>query len=534
MGKLRRFFFAGARKQKRVKTAASSTLSRRDWLKGLVGLGTGAALSGCSAARRRSLLDVSLPHPTSSDLIRRENRQPGTRDWLLSQPRVDPQSKYRCPWIEGYCSHSSIRAGEKLSVFVSTNPESEFTIEIYRMGFYGGAGGRLVSILGPFRGRRQPEPAIGPNRLRECHWEPRVTFRIPGNWLSGVYIGKLTALREGWQSYVVFIVRDKRPADIIFQCSDLTWQAYNRWPDQFALYDNGEERWWCGPGVKVSFARPYGKYCQILNAPLSTGSGEWFLWEFPLAYWLEAHGYDVTYISNLDTHSGSARFGRAKGFLSVGHDEYYSMEMYQNLRQAIAVGLNVAFLSGNTCCGRIELRRGSHGVPCFGRVDYFGPRDEGMMKRFPSMAAFPYQSPSEALLLGARSNVPPCTGGADWICALPEHWIYAGTGMKAGESIPGLIGWEFHGNPASIPDLAIVATGPTQDAPGKPNGGTYTATIYEAAKRNFVFNASTCWWADGLAEPPGYVRPSVYTSPLGPDVRVQQITANLLGRMSRR
>ena len=33
-----------------------------------------------------------------------------------------------------------------------------------------------------------------------------------------------------WQSYVVFIVRDDRPADILFQCSDNTWQAYNRWP----------------------------------------------------------------------------------------------------------------------------------------------------------------------------------------------------------------------------------------------------------------------------------------------------------------
>jgi hypothetical protein len=34
----------------------------------------------------------------------------------------------------------------------------------------------------------------------------------------------------------------------------------------------------------VSFHRPYGKYCQILDAPLSTGSGEWFLWEFPIAF----------------------------------------------------------------------------------------------------------------------------------------------------------------------------------------------------------------------------------------------------------
>src|SRR5262249_450202 len=94
----------------------------------------------------------------------------------------------------------------------------------------------------------------------------------------------------------------------------------------------------------------------------------------PLPYWLEAARYDVTYVSNLDTHSGAAGLRRAKGFLSVGHDEYYSLGMYQNLRRAIAGGLNVAFLSGNTCCGRIELRPSSTGMPCriYGRTDYFG------------------------------------------------------------------------------------------------------------------------------------------------------------------
>jgi hypothetical protein len=356
---------------------------------------------------------------------------------------------------------------------------------------------------------------------------------IPKDWLSGVYLGKLTALPEGVQSYVIFIVRDQRAADILFQCSDITWQAYNRWPDHFALYDNGKEQWWCGPDVDVSFDRPYSKYCQILDAPLSTGSGEWFLWEFPLAYWLEAQGYDVTYASNLDTHADPAGLRRTKGFLSVGHDEYYTMAMYDNLRRAIADGLNVAFLSGNTCCGRIDLRAGSAGARprIFDRVDYFGPRDEGMIKRFPSMGFFPHQSPAEGLLLGARSNVPPCTGGADWICTQPEHWLYAGTQMRQGERIPGLIGWEYHGEPAAIPGLEVVATGPTQDAPGKPNGGTYAATVYYGPKGNFVFNASTCWWADGMTEPPGYVRPSVYTSPQGPDRRVQRMTANLLDRM---
>jgi len=105
--------------------------------------------------------------------------------------------------------------------------------------------------------------------------------------------------------------------------------------------------------------------------------------------------------------------------------------------------------------------------------------------------------------------------------------------MKQGDRIPGLIGWEFHGDPPPIPGLEIVATGPTQDAPGKLNGGIYTATVYPGPKNNFVFNASTCWWADGLSAPPGYVRPSVYTSPQGPDARVERITNNLLKRMCR-
>ncbi|HZQ48305.1 MAG TPA: N,N-dimethylformamidase beta subunit family domain-containing protein, partial [Verrucomicrobiae bacterium] len=359
------------------------------------------------------------------------------------------------------------------------------------------------------------------------------TTTIPGDWVSGVYLGKLTTEREQLQSYVIFIVRDVRPADFIFQCSDMTWQAYNRWPDHFALYDNGREHWYCGPGVDVSFNRPYGKYCQILDAPLSTGSGEWFLWEFPLAYWMEAQGYDVTYISNSDTHGDPAGLRRAKGFVSTGHDEYYSLEMYENLRGAIADGLNVAFLSGNTICGRIDPRPSPAGVPnrIYGRTDYFGPRNEGMIKRFPTMARFPYHSPPEGLVLGARSNVPPCTGGADWICTEPDHWIYKGTDMKRGDRIPGLIGWEYHGEPAAIPGLAVVATGQVQDAPGKLNGGVYAATIYHGAKGNFVFNASTCWWGDGLSEPPGYVRPSVYTTPQGPDRRVQRITANLFDRI---
>jgi hypothetical protein len=112
--------------------------------------------------------------------------------------------------------------------------------------------------------------------------------------------------------------------------------------------------------------------------------------------------------------------------------------------------------------------------------------------------------------------------------------LFADTGMRAGDSIPGLVGWEYHGDPAAIAGLEVVASGPTQNAPGDPNGGNYTATIYPGPKGNFVFNAATIWWADGLSAPPGYLRPQVYTTPKGPDERVQQITRNLLAAICRR
>ena len=149
---------------------------------------------------------------------------------------------------------------------------------------------------------------------------------------------------------------------------------------------------------------------------------------------------------------------------------------------------------------------------------------------FKSMSGLTHERPYANELIGAHST-GPVTGGADWICARPDHWLFAGTSMKTGDSVPGLVGWEWHGDPAQIPGLEVVATGPTFSAPGKPNGGTYTATIYPGPHGNFVFNAATIWWGDGLSAPPGYVRPKVYTEPRGPHPAVQQITRNLLERM---
>ena len=94
----------------------------------------------------------------------RENARAGTTDWLLT--KVEPvavnvrDDRYqRQRSIEGFVSHASIRAGETLTGYVSTNPAAPYRVEVYRMGWYGGKGGRLMTRL-PVR------PGVDPARAR--------------------------------------------------------------------------------------------------------------------------------------------------------------------------------------------------------------------------------------------------------------------------------------------------------------------------------------------------------------------------------
>lgn len=507
--------------------------NRRRFLKATSTGAVASALLRDSSAAQTSGEAATAVVSSAPGLIARENAREGALDWQLTRVKLDGAKAFRSSAIEGYCSKQSLKAGESLDIFVSTKPAAKFEIEIFRMGYYGGRGARLMTKLGPFEGKTQETPPVGEKRLRECRWEACTTLTIPEDWVSGVYLGRLSTIAERadlpwWQSYVVFIVRDDRRADLLFQCSDNTWQAYNRWPDNYSLYT--DPRAAHAPDVSVSFDRPYGKYAQIFEAPQSVGSGEFLLWEYPLAYWLEQQGYDVTYASNADTMD-PANLARCKAFLSVGHDEYWDVRQYHAVEKAIASGMRALWLSGNSVFVVSPFTPSSKGAPnrVITRQTLFaGLTEEELHTAGKVFGEYATRGPDESLIIGARSIVP-FNGGGDWICTRPEHWLFEGTGMKKGDAVPGLVGWEHHGAPAKIPGLEVVAEGTVWA------GGTtpahWTATIFDGPRENLVFNAATIFWAQGLSSPPGHMLPwSHWSRPHGPDTRVQRITRNVLDR----
>lgn len=481
------------------------------------------------------LLTVNLSQTRGAEnVIVQENKKAGSLDWQLTRVRPD-SGGFRSSLIEGYCSKQSVAAGEPIDIMVSTDPPSPFKIEFFRMGYYNGRGARLVKTINELQGAAQPIPKPGKKNLHECRWEPSTKLTIPKDWMSGVYLGRLTTLPANeqlpyWQSYVVFVVTDDRPADILFQCSDNTWQAYNRWPNNYSIYTHPKGNQ--GPWAEVSFDRPYGKEAQftgVVSDPLTFGSGEFLPFEFPMAYWLEQHGYNVAYCCNSDMLTPD-RGKKCKVFVSIGHDEYWDIRQFNSVTKMRDAGVNLLFLSGNSVCWVTPFRESSSGNPnrIIFRGGPYGAQNKYALDRLKLHGPFPEHGPDEGLLMGVR-NIEPVNGGGDWIITKADHWMFAGTGIKNGDRIPGLIGWEYHGQPADLPGLEIVAAGTAFQ--GGVNPQQWTATIYPGPKNNFVFNASTIFWAQGLSSPPGHVLPwSHWSRPHGPDERVQKMTSNLLQR----
>src|SRR6185437_11332542 len=195
----------------------------------------------------------ALSARTASNPIQIENALPGTIDWQLSNPAANHE-------IEGYASLASVNRGGQISFFVNTTDPS-YTLEIFRMGWYGGDGGRRMTNPVTLTGVQQVVPA--PNLatgLVDCNWIAPYTITTSDptdstKWLSGIYLVKLTGTSSGKQSYIIFVVReDSRASNILVQEPVATSQAYNAYGGK-SLYNFNSTN--SSHAVKVSFNRPY-------------------------------------------------------------------------------------------------------------------------------------------------------------------------------------------------------------------------------------------------------------------------------------
>ena len=255
-----------------------------------------------------------------ANAIEAENCLPGNPWTQWDIPSADMGD----PTIQGFGTDISVNQGGTIGFKIDT-PAAAYTIDIYRMGWYGGQGARKITSVVPSAKLPQTQPACivdQPTLDTDCgNWALSASWTVPATATSGVYFAKLTRTDTGGTSHIVFIVRnDSSHSAILFQTSDPTWQAYNHYsPDFYDCMTTTNCR-----GYQLSYNRPF-----------TTRSVEPETWvfnaEYPMIGWLESNGYDVTYAAGLDTdRNGAAMLENHKLIMANGHDEYVSLNQRNN------------------------------------------------------------------------------------------------------------------------------------------------------------------------------------------------------------
>jgi Bacterial Ig domain len=244
------------------------------------------------------------------------------------------------PRIQGFATDISVGQGQTVHFKVDTTAPS-YRVDIYRMGWYGGAGARRIATIDGVAGGSQPACQVeAPTGLVDCdNWSESTSWTVPADSTSGIYFARLQRSDTGGASHVPFIVRDDDGGSaLLFQTADTTWQAYNQYGGN-SLYVGGPGT---NPGraYKVSYNRPF--------TTRGTSPEDWvFNAEYPMVRFLERNGYDVSYFTGVDSDRLSAEIREHRSFLSVGHDEYWSGGQRANVEAARDAGVHLAFFSGN-------------------------------------------------------------------------------------------------------------------------------------------------------------------------------------------
>lgn len=443
----------------------------RAWLVLALIAGCGAELSVPCVSPEEARAPTLARPSSDSGRIAAENAREGSDGWQIDRPTE--------AGVEGYVDRPSLLPGESLRLFVRTASAPRFSVEVWRMGWYGGRGGRRVLEPLSFEARAQPPPTVDPEtQMVSCAWASSATITAGADWVTGVYLVKLTALPYGTQRYVPFVVRDDQAqGTVVFQTSLATYVAYNDWGGRSTY---GEER-----SRKVSLDRPFAR---------GSGAGDFFAYELPTLRFLEREGLPLSYVTSLDVHRRGQLILGQRAFLSVGHDEYWSLEVREALEAARGGGVHLGFLGANIGYWSVRFEPSAAGAPDRVMVAYkeaaalHDPLAQDARSAARSTGRWrddPINRP-ESALLGVQYQLGIWGFEADWVAEDARHWMLEGTGLSRGSVLRGLVGGEGDQRERDAP-ACVELLGGAEVTTERGRHGRSESTIYVAESGSWVF-----------------------------------------------
>ncbi len=399
--------------------------------------GVGSPAKDCSAC-------APLTPSSWAAVVRQENARPGAVGVRIQSPRGE------APGLEAFADRVSVLPGETVGLYVSTAHRARVKVAAYREGYYGGTGFRRV-WSGSFVATPQRGPATlveplsdadGARRTRAVYAPWRVTYEVTtAGWPEGEYLFRLDSGEVS--RYVLLTVRSAVLAGrVVIVNSPMTWQAYNTWGGRGLYGDVGKN--FAARSLAVSFDRPYAD---------GYGSGRTLTYDVPIVREAEKLGLPLAWVTDYDLAVNPSLVTGATTLVFGGHAEYWTAVMRAAVESTVRSGTNLAVFGANTAYWRVRLA-GRHValVTAPKRRDgrprvLFGPKSAALDPlRYSDPAGTTARfrdSPRpqrEELLTGMRYDCYPSK--ASWVVSDAGWWGYAGTGVRNGTSIPGVVGPE--------------------------------------------------------------------------------------------
>ncbi|MGA4507453.1 N,N-dimethylformamidase beta subunit family domain-containing protein [Propionibacteriaceae bacterium G1746] len=442
-------------------------------------------------------LGINAPVAPAATWVEQENAKPGTRDWVIPAGELAPADE-----LAGYATQTSVTSGQDVVLRIDSPRSRRNRVSAFRLGWYGGTGGRLVDQTPWFTATPQsPATFIETNpdgllinMVDASHWEDTITLTTT-DWPEGVYL-LIIENERGARSPIPFVVRSASFAGrTVMVSAPSTWQAYNMYGGYSAYRGTNPFGGTTGTlrSREISFNRPLDP---------ATGVDHFMVMERAGVVEAERTGVNLAYTTNVDiAHDGATAYAGAAALISLGHDEYWDNPQEQAFRTLRNGGTNLIFAGGNTLWWRIRY------LDAHRRYEIFKDAAEDPA----TVATEKTVNFSDSVTLGLLGARYSCYAvEAPLVVTDPAFFLFQGTGAVRGSQYPGLLreevdsAYDIWASPAN---LSVAAHSPFQC---QPNGGTSLFadfTYYSVASGAGVVNMASMGFIMAMDELNQHRRP---------------------------
>lgn len=400
-------------------------------------------------------------------------------DYRVKRVVVDlsrwPSHTFVANGVHGWFDATSATCGQQVGLHIVADTNA-VTIKVFRMGYYGGAGARLVSTdhVKRLPGESIPKISPAPESTVTTNWNAAYSLKITQSTPPGQYLIRLND-EMGNSSFVPITIFDAEiKSSITFVSSVLTWQAYNAWGG-YSLYKGPNQSRATRANI-VSFDRPYD----------GDGSGQFRYLEYPIVKLAEKLGIDMNYVTDVELDRNIASLQTTKSILLGGHAEYWTSGMRDSLQRAVSQGVNLVSLGGNAGYNRPRLSSHNRELVMWrsSSADIFSSTSSEATKPWRDQ---PISRP-ESTLLGAEYVGLGVNG--DYTITHPNRWPFSTT--KKIERLDSVVGREVDSPLYAVgPGVEILAW---SDIHMDGRRLTSMATYYTNVKKAGILDISTNGW----------------------------------------